>query len=52
MIACICGGIIETGVALGLIVILRPFYRFLNKLCAKQGCKCNCHKDIDKPPSS
>jgi hypothetical protein len=45
MIACICGGVIETGVLLVIIALLRPVYRFLNWVCKRCGCKCKCHED-------
>lgn len=43
MLACICGGIVETGIVLVIVALFRPIYRFLNWICVSCGCKYKCH---------
>jgi hypothetical protein len=45
MLACICCGIVETGVVLIIISLFRPIYRFINWICIRLGCKCKCHHE-------
>jgi len=41
MLACICGGVLETFLV---ITGLGVLFAFLKKLCKKRGCGCECHE--------
>jgi len=42
-IACICCGLIEVPLLLGILGAIIAGWRKLRRMCDKNGCKCSCH---------